>query len=339
MTQPPNPADYPPPPGGYPPPPQGGFPPPPPPPPGAYPPPPGWGGPPQGAYPPPGGYPPPPGGFPPPGGYPPPGNYPPPPPAEGGFAPPPPGHDVSPSTVGEGLSWAWNKFSKNAVPLMVATLIFGLILFAVMGLFGWLISIVTPETFTVYDDGGDITELVTMGDSPLGTALSMLSWVVFAVLAGAMAAAYYVGLLDIADGRPVTIGSFFRPRKVASVVVASLIIGLVTSIVTFPLMLVPYVGTLIAFLLTVLVSTFVVFTTVAIVDRGLPPVAGIKESIGLVRSRFGESLLVWLISEALLLIGAFLCGVGLLVTAPVALLFIVHAYRRFSGGTVAPATV
>lgn len=334
MTQPPNPADYPPQPGGYPPPPQGGFPPPPPPPPGGYPPPPpGWGPPPQGAYPPP------PGGYPAPGGYPPPGNYPPPPPAEGGFAPPPPpGQGAGRSSLGEGLSWAWNKFSKNAVPLIVATLVFGLILFAVMGLFGWLISLVTPETFTVYDDGGDITEFITQGDSPAGTALSMLSWVVFAVLAGAMASAYYVGLLDIADGRPVTIGSFFRPRMVASVVVSSLIIGLVSALVSFPLMLVPYIGTLVAFLLSAVVSIFVVFTTVAIVDRGLPPVAGIKESIGLVRSRFGESLLVWLISEALLFIGAFLCAVGLLVTAPVALLFIVHAYRKFSGQTVVPAT-
>ncbi|MDT5130239.1 MAG: hypothetical protein QOH54_5883, partial [Mycobacterium sp.] len=29
--------------------------------------------------------------------------------------------------IGEAFTWAWNKFSKNAVPLIVATLIYGVI--------------------------------------------------------------------------------------------------------------------------------------------------------------------------------------------------------------------
>jgi uncharacterized membrane protein len=78
---------------------------------------------------------------------------------------------------------------------------------------------------------------------------------------------------------------------------------------------------------------------VVIVDRGLSPVEGIRTSIGIVRAHFGESLLVWLVSEALLFIGALFCGIGLLLTAPIALLLIVYAYRKLSGGMVAPATV
>ena len=41
---------------------------------------------------------------------------------------------------------------------------------------------------------------------------------------------------------------------------------------------------------------------------------------------------------ALHLVGFLLCGVGLLVTIPVAYLFLVYTYRRLSGGSVAPAT-
>ena len=367
MTQPPNPADYPPPggyppapdqggftpaPGGYPPPPpQGSYPPPPgwggppqgsyPPPQGSYPPPPGWGAPPQGSYPPPpGAYPPAPGSYPPPGGYyPPPGSYPPPPSADGGYAPPPPGYGRPAFSVGDAFSWAWNKFSKNAIPLILATLIFGAILFGVLGLFILLVNIVSPETFTAYETADGITEFVTPGDSVGGTAVTMAGWIVGFVIAGAIASAFYGGLLDIADGRPVTLGSFFRPRKVASVVVSALIIGIVSALVTFPLQYVPYVGGLIASLISAVVSIFTVFTTVAIVDRGLSPVEGIRHSVGIARSHSGESVLVWLVSTLLLFIGALFCLAGLLVTAPLALLFVVYSYRKLAGATVAPATV
>ncbi len=43
------------------------------------------------------------------------------------------------------------------------------------------------------------------------------------LVSGAVASAYYGGLLDIANGQPVSVGSFFRPRNVVSVVIASLI--------------------------------------------------------------------------------------------------------------------
>ena len=332
MTQPPNPGEYPPP-GNYPPPgsypPPGGYP----PPPGAGypPPPPGWGYP----TPPPAGYYPPPAGY-----YPPPveGGYPPPPPAEGGYYPPPPGYGRPVFSVGEGFGWAWNKFTKNAVPLVVATLIIGLLFLAGVGLFAWLINTLSPETFAVYETADGVTELVTPELTGPAIAVSMLGQVVFFVLVGVISSAYYVGLLDIADGRPVTVGSFFRPRKVLSVVLAALIIGIVSALVTFPLQQVPYIGAMLGFLIAATVSIFTVFTTVVIVDRGLSPIEGIRASIGIVRAHFGESLLVWLISELLLVAGAFFCGFGLLVSAPIALLFIVYAYRKLSGGTVAPAT-
>ena len=50
-------------------------------------------------------------------------------------------------------------------------------------------------------------------------------------------------------------------------------------------------------------------------------------------------LLFWLTSTAITLVGALLCGVGLLVAAPVAYLLQVYAYRRLSGGALAPATI
>ena len=320
MTQPPNPDDHPQP-GGYPPAPQGdyspqdGYP-----PPGSYPPP-------QGGYPPPpqGGYPPPPPGW----GYPPPpGAYPPPPPAAGGYYPPPPGAGRPAFSVGDALTWAWNKFSKNAVPLLVATLVYGLIVIVLSSLVGPLLRAVSPETFTAYDTADGLVETSTMSLTGAGIAVLLLSNLVQLVVTSVMGSAYFSGLLDIANGQQVSIGSFFRPRSVGSVVVAALIVSVVASI-----------GLLLCILPGLIVMVLAWFTTVAIVDRNLSPIDGIKASIDIVKRNFGQVLLVWLLSTLITVVGALLCGVGLLVAAPVAYLMQVYAYRKLSGGTVAPATV
>ena len=323
MTTPPTPpGDYPPP-GGYPPPPQGGYP-----PPGEYPPPPpGWG------YPPPpqGGYPPPPGAYPPPGwGYPPPpqGDWAPPP--QGGWAPPPPGYGApGPSySIGDALTWAWQKFARNAVPLLVATLVFGLLLIVLNMLSSQLLQAVSPEASTVTEIGDSLLESTTRAISGAGIAALILSSLVQIVVSGVVASAYYGGLVDIANGQPVTVGSFFRPRNVVSVVIASLIVGILTGI-----------GVVLCILPGLLVTVFTLFSTVAIVDRNLSPIDGIKASIDITKAHFGKVLLAWLMSVALLAVGALLCGVGLLVTAPLAYLFVVYTYRTLSGGSVAPAGV
>ena len=316
MTTPPTPTgDYPPP-GGYPPPPQGGYP-----PPGEYPPPPpGWG------YPPPpqGGYPPPPGAYPPPGwGYPPPpqGGWAPPP--QGGWAPPPPGYGApGPSySIGDALTWAWQKFARNAVPLLVATLVFGLLLIVLNMLSSQLLQAVSPEASTVTEIGDSLLESTTRAISGAGIAALILSSLVQIVVSGVVASAYYGGLVDIANGQPVTVGSFFRPRNVVSVVIASLIVGILTGI-----------GVVLCILPGLLVTVFTLFSTVAIVDRNLSPIDGIKASIDITKAHFGKLLLAWLMSVALLAVGALLCGVGLLVTAPLAYLFVVYTYRTLSGG-------
>jgi len=326
------------PPGNYPPPPAGGYPPPPPgggyppPPPGGFPPPPpGWGQQPPGGYPPPpaGGYPPP-AAYPPPGGYPPPGAYPPPPPADGGYLPPPPGYrPPGPAySIGEALSWAWQKFTKNWVPLVVATLVFGVVFSALSWLSQQLLQSVSPETFTAIDTDDGLIEFSTSTLTGGGVAIMILSNLVLLVVGGAIASAYYGGLLDIANGQPVSVGSFFRPRSLLAVILGTLIVGVLTTL-----------GTLLCILPGLVVALFTTFTTVAIVDRNLGPVDGIRASVDIVKNNFGKVLLAWLTSVAVAVVGLLLCGVGGLVSIPVSYLFLVYTYRKLSGGSVAPATV
>jgi uncharacterized membrane protein len=326
----------PPPPGNYPPPPPGGYP--PPPPQRGYPPPPRQGGypppPPPSGYPPPpqqGGYPPPPrqGGYPPPpqqGGYPPPpqqGGYPPPPP--GGFPPGGSGYGVAQSfSVGDAFSWAWNKFTKNAVPLIVATLVYGLVVVILQAIISFVSAAVSPSDYSSYSS--DATSFsFSYGMSGVGSIIvSIIGWFLSLIVSAAIQSAYIGGMLDIANGQEVSIGSFFRPRNIGNVIIAGLIVGIVTTIGLF-LCVIP----------GVIASIMLMFTVVALLDRNLSPVDAVKSSFDLSKANFGNVVLAWLVLIATFIVGALLCGVGLLVAAPVATLFLVYTYRILSGGQVA----
>lgn len=294
----------PPPPGNNPPPPPGGYP--PPPPPGGYPPPP-----PPGGYPPPGsGYPPPaPGGYPPAGGYLPPGGP--------GF----PG--AQQYSVGDAFSWAWGKFTANAAALIVPTLVYGLIVSLLQVLFGVLSAVLEPES-TSYTSDSDGFFFSFNVSGPASLAVTIVGWLVSLVVGGIIQSAYYNGVLGVANGQPVTIGSFFKPRNVGPVIIASVIVGVLTSI-----------GFALCFIPGFIVAVFTMFTVIALLDRNLSPIDAIKTSFDIAKNNFGQVLLTFLVVIAVTLVGALLCGVGLLVALPLSALIEVYAYRKLSGGQVA----
>ncbi len=315
--------------------PQGGQPPQaPPPPPGGYPPPPGGYPPPQGNYPPPQGNYPPPGGYPPPqqppgyGAPPGPPGY---PPAQAGY--PAPGGYGQPAfggpsgySVGDAFSWAWNKFNKNAVPLLVATLIFGVALVVLQGIINLVSALVSPDaTSYVADDSGFGFSYSVTGVA--GFFVAIIGWFLSLLLSAAIQSAYIGGMLDLANGQQVTVGSFLRPRNIGNVVVATLIVGVITT-VGFFLCVIP----------GIVAAIMLMFTVVALLDRNLAPIDAIKTSFGLSKDNFGNVFIAWLAIAAVLVLGALLCGIGLLVAAPVATLIMLYTYRILSGGAVAPAT-
>ena len=85
-------------------------------------------------------------------------------------------------------------------------------------------------------------------------------------------------------------------------------------------------------------SVMLMFAIIAVVDRNLSPVDAIKTSFDIAKNNIGPVILVWLLTALIVFVGALLFGVGLLVAMPVAALLHVYAFRRLSGGQVAPAT-
>jgi len=311
---------------GYPPPPGYGAPPPPPPGYGAPPPPPpGYGGPPPAP-----GYGPPPGGFPPPGyGAPPP----PPPGPPPGYGAPPAGYPPQPGyggqfggqpkpefNIGDAISWSWNKFRQNAAAFIVATLAYGVLLGAIYA----LIFVVTPGTGSSSSDGYYYTwNTANMG--PAAWVITVISQIALYAVVIFAEAAFVTACLDIADGRAVTIGSFFQPRNLGLAILAALLVGVITALGSF-LCVIP----------GLIFGIFAQFTVPFAIDRSLSPIKAMTASFSTVTSNIGPALLAWLVAVAATIVGALACGVGLLVAVPFVALVVIYAYRKLSGGQVVP---
>lgn len=279
----------------------------------------------------PGGYPPPPAGY----GTPPP----PPPPGYGG---PPAGYPASAGggiqfSVGDAFNWAWNKFTKNALSLIVPMLIYGvamgvlvLVLWAITFFIGF--GMIFGGAATTSDAYGSSSDASSGGAGLLGffgtlfmTAFSGF----FVMLAGFyVEGAFVSGCLDIADGKPVSIASFLRPpRHFGSVVVAALLTAVGWAI-----------GTVACVLPGLIFLFFAMFTIPFVVDQALSPVDALKTSFRTVNRNLGTALLAFLVTFAIGLIGNALPFVGGLISIPVSLLIMTYTYRRLSGGQVVPMT-
>ncbi|KXO89118.1 hypothetical protein AXK61_10915 [Tsukamurella pseudospumae] len=204
--------------------------------------------------------------------------------------------------------------------MLVYVLVIGIIGGAATFLVGSLIGNTTSV------DGGFVYQANGFG-AMLGFALAGL---ITQILASVVQASLFTGLLDIADGRSVSIGSFFKPRNLGQVVLAGVIIAVVTNV----LMLIPFLG----YIAALVIGFLTMFVVPVIVDRGLPAVDGLKEGFAIIQRDIGNSILTYVIAILIAFVGACLCGIGLLVAGPIASLLITFTYRRLSGGQVAPLT-
>jgi uncharacterized membrane protein len=250
---------------------------------------------------------------------------PPPPPPFGYTPPPPPGFTPEQAqgaggfSVGAAFGWGWKKFQENLGPLIIATL-------AIVGV-GIVVGIlrvavnVGAQT-TVDPNTGRIESPGFFGAALFfGLFLGLVQWIVSLVVSAGITK----GSLEIADGRPLELGTMFKGFDIVQVVIASVLTGLGVII---GLLLCVLPGIIFAFLTS--------FTTYFIVDQKQSAVDAIKSSIAFTRQRVGDVILLFLAMFVAFILGACACLVGLLVTIPVAVLAQAYAFRKLNGQAVAP---
>lgn len=274
-----------------------------------YPPPPAEGNDPSanGPVPPSGQNPPPPGGTPPP--------PPPPPPPPGAPRPAAGGFDI-----GAAFGWGWKKFTENPVTYIVAILVIAvigivlslvanLIIFAIFGGGG-------AEPVTLNPETGEITGGGVARGFFATFALQMLASFVGSIVTYLLASGVIKAALSTADGHKPSIGEALTPHDPGRTLLLALLLSLGTSI-----------GLILCYIPGIIFAFLTMFSLYFLIDEGREPIDAIKQSISLVTSNLGPVLLFWLACVAAVIVGAIVCGVGLLVAIPVVLLATVFVFR------------
>jgi len=95
-------------------------------------------------------------------------------------------------------------------------------------------------------------------------------------------AGFLSGGLDLADGRPVTVGSFFKPRNFGTVILAGALLSVISAVLDL-LSLPGFLFALLSFVLIAVFTFFALFTIAFATDRGLAPIDALKASFSTVR--------------------------------------------------------
>jgi uncharacterized membrane protein len=95
--------------------------------------------------------------------------------------------------------------------------------------------------------------------------------------------------------------------------------------------LIVVVGLVLLIVPGIIAAIALIFATYLVVDRNLGPIEAIKESARLTKGHRWQLFLLALAIIGINILGAIALLVGLVVTIPVSLLAVVHAYRKLAG--------
>lgn len=227
-----------------------------------------------------------------------------------------------PFSVGNAFSYGWKKFQANLGPILIAALV----LLAAVVLLQIIQVIFTggseveftidPDTGAVETDDGGM-----LGGSIIASLFfGALSFLVQLVIQSGIVK----GALDITRGKAISLSTMFQGIDFVQVVIASLILAVATMI-----------GIVLCVLPGLAVMFFTAFTLYFIIDRGMSAIDAIKASVSFVMANAGTLIVFFLACIAAYIVGALLCGVGLLVAIPVVVIAQAFAFRTLQGEQVA----
>jgi uncharacterized membrane protein len=201
------------------------------------------------------------------------------------------------------------------VPLVLITLVLGLGILVVQ-----LISLPLRPTAEIDPTTGRIE-----GGGLFGA--SMIVSLLFSALTIAVQLVVQSGIikgsLGLTRGQPISFGGAFAGINWGNVILTALL----TAAATF-------VGLVLCILPGLVVLFLTSYALFFVVDRDMGAVDAIKASIHLTTHNIGTLLLFFLASLAVEIIGACLCGVGLLVAIPLVVIAQAYTFRTLTGDPV-----
>ena len=229
---------------------------------------------------------------------------------------------TAPFSVGAAFGYGWNKFKANLGPILIVAVV----LFAVVAVIQILQYAVSGGSNTAFEVDPNTGQLESTSPGMLGgSIIASLFFGALSFLAQLVIESGIVkGSLDLTRGRAISLGTMFSGIDFVQVLIASLILA-VATIIGIVLCVLP--GLAVLFLTS--------FTLYFIIDKGMPAIEAIKASVSFTMANAGTLIVFFLACIAAYIVGALLCGVGLLVAVPVVVIAQAYAYRTLQGEQVA----
>ncbi len=255
---------------------------------------------------------------------PPPGSQPPPPvgPPPGG--PRPPAGGGGPYSVGDAFNYGWRKLQQNLGPILLGLLAYVAAVLVLSMIWFFITSVLFTSSseapFEAMLTGQDAGRTIFGGLLMLGLQ-SLVGFIGFVIIQAAVTRA----ALAITDGRSIELQTLFALDNIGQLVIGALVVGLATSI-----------GTMLCYIPGLIVMFFSQFYVHFLLDRNLDAMDAIKASFAFVNANLGTLTGFFLASLVAYLLGALLCGIGLLFAVPVVIIAQAYTFRRLQGEPVAP---
>jgi uncharacterized membrane protein len=167
----------------------------------------------------------------------------------------------------------------------------------------------------------------------------VLSCVTFGVLAGPMMAGLVLIALQLIDqkGSKPEVGKVFQGFTFfLQSFLFMLVWGGIMVVAGLLLNLILCVGMVLAYVLTIALSTLLMFAMFMIVDKGLAFWPASMASLNEVKANFWPLLGFYVVSSLLSGVGSILCGIGVVITLPIGLCACAVAYRDLFPKAVPP---
>jgi uncharacterized membrane protein len=226
--------------------------------------------------------------------------------------------------VGDAFTWGWNKFSANVGTILLAILLYWAILVVVSVVAYFILTgiFVHGSTITYAPDGSPQFN----GGSGAFASFFVFALVemVFIFILAFLQAGIIRGALMLANGQRLEVGHMFNFSNFGTIAIAAVMVAIATGI-----------GGLFCGVGALVVWFFTAFYLFFIVDKGQGAWESIMSSINLITSNFGKVILLLLACIGAYIVGALLCGLGLLVAVPVAVLALTYGYRKLQGDPIA----
>lgn len=201
-------------------------------------------------------------------------------------------------SVGDAVSYGWTAYWKFVGPML-------------------LITIVIIAVQLVVNVIGSAT-----GSIAIQLIFTILGWVVSMILSmGLIRAA-----LAVVRGQTPEVGMLFETEGLGNYIVAAIIFGICFGI-----------GLILCIIPGIIIGIIWMFYGFLIVENPtLGPTDALKRSQEMTKGRIGELFVFGLALFGINLVGAILCGVGLLFTYGITAIAVAYAYRTLNGEPVAP---